>query len=182
MYDELGLLKEVGSSFREREGKDRSIRYEYDSLDRLVKIVYDEGKQEETFRYDSWGKLLEATKRAGDEKRVATYRYDYFNRLIERTERVNDSAAVVMLYSYNPWDQRTVRVFRNGSLHRVEEKKYDEFGRLVEIQSEEGRVLYFYNRRNQLEKRLVNNVPEFYYYTKYGQLKAKSLGARLSGR
>ena len=182
VYDEFGLLKEVGSSFREREGKDRSIRYEYDSLDRLVKIVYDEGKQEETFRYDSWGKLLEATKRAGDEKRVATYRYDYFNRLIERTERVNDSAAVVMLYSYNPWDQRTVRVFRNGSLHRVEEKKYDEFGRLVEIQSEEGRVLYFYNRRNQLEKRLVNNVPEFYYYTKYGQLKAKSLGARLSGR
>lgn len=76
VYDEFGLLKEVGSSFREREGKDRSIRYEYDSLDRLVKIVYDEGKQEETFRYDSWGKLLEATKRAGDEKRVATYRYD----------------------------------------------------------------------------------------------------------
>ena len=38
-------------------------------------------------------------------------------------------------------------------------------------------MIYYYNSFNQLEKRLINNVPEYYYYTKYGQLRAKTLGA-----
>ena len=83
------------------------------------------------------------------------------------------------VYDYKPWDQRTRRVMRNGALQLTEEKTYDKFGRLAKIKSGNSEVVYYYNNFNQVVKRLVNTVPEFYYYTKYGQLKAKTLGAEL---
>ena len=177
VYDKYGLLKHVDSKFRGGKKKDRSIAYEYDKFDRIVKVSYDNGRQVETFRYNSWGKLIGATKDDGKEKRVASYQYDYYNRMSAKSESVNGGDPVVTVYRYNQWDQRTLRELRNGALRLTEEKTYDRFGRLSKIKSGSSEVIYYYNSFNQLEKRLINNVPEFYYYTKYGQLRAKTLGA-----
>ena len=177
VYDKFGLLKHVDSKFRGGKKKDRSIAYEYDKFDRIVKVSYDNGRQVETFRYNSWGKLIGATKDDGREKRVASYQYDYYNRLSAKSESVNGGDPVVTVYRYNQWDQRTLRELRNGALRLTEEKTYDRFGRLSKIKSGSSEVIYYYNSFNQLEKRLINNVPEYYYYTKYGQLRAKTLGA-----
>lgn len=179
VYDKFGMLKGIDSKFRGKSKKDRSIAYEYDNLDRIVKVTYDNGRQVETYQYDSWNKLIGATKDDGKEKRVAKYRYDYYNRMSGKSESVNGGDPVVTVYDYNPWDQRTRRVMRNGALQLTEEKTYDKFGRLAKIKSGNSEVVYYYNNFNQVVKRLVNTVPEFYYYTKYGQLKAKTLGAEL---
>ena len=54
----VDLLARLDSKQEKR--LDRSIRYEYDEFDRVAKIDYGRGEIE-TFRYDSWGKLVEKT-------------------------------------------------------------------------------------------------------------------------
>lgn len=50
VYDKYGMLTKVDSKWKGR--TDRSIKYEYDDLDRIVRITY--GKDEvETFRYNT---------------------------------------------------------------------------------------------------------------------------------
>ena len=118
----------------------------------------------ETFRYDSWGKLIGSTKGG----KSASYKYDYFGRLIEKTE-----GALVNRYAYNAYGQRTYRQTRNGSFRQEERRSYDRFGRLVKIESGNHVVLYRYNDRNQLESQILNGMRIRYEYTKYGQLKKK---------
>lgn len=165
VYDKYGLLSSIVSKFKGRKQADRKIEYEYDDLDRVVKITYGAGEVE-TFRYDSWGKLIGSTKGG----KSASYKYDYFGRLIEKTE-----GALVNRYAYNAYGQRTYRQTRNGSFRQEERRSYDRFGRLVKIESGNHVVLYRYNDRNQLESQILNGMRIRYEYTKYGQLKKKIL-------
>ena len=128
MYDETGLLREILSKYRGEEKVDRKIAREYDALDRLVKVTYD-GRDVETYSYDSWGKVIASTRNG----RKATYRYDYFGRLIEKTE---DGA--ITRYAYNAWGQRTGRETVNGSLKLTETREYDALGRLSKIRNGSG--------------------------------------------
>ncbi|MGE4564100.1 MAG: hypothetical protein AB7F32_04460 [Victivallaceae bacterium] len=163
VYDARGMLAGIDSRFAREKSTDRSIRYEYDDLDRMIKVSY--GKDEvETFGYDSWGKLIASTR--GEKK--GSYKYDYFGRMVEK---IDDN--VVNTYTYNPWGQRTSRVTKNGALTLTEKKTYDKFGRLILIEGGEGKVEYRYNDRNQLISQVVNGTPIVYEYTKYGQLKRK---------
>lgn len=163
VYDKYGMLTKVDSKWKGR--TDRSIKYEYDDLDRIVRITY--GKNEvETFRYNTWGKLIAGTKGG----KSAIYKYDYFGRLIEKTE-----GALINRYEYNAYGQRTYRLTQNGTFRQEERKTYDRFGRLVKIESGNKVVLYRYNGLNQLESQILNGMRIRYEYTKYGQLKKKTL-------
>ncbi|MBS1370010.1 MAG: RHS repeat protein [Lentisphaeria bacterium] len=167
VYDRNGLLAKLNS----KQGRqlDRSIRYEYDGLDRVAKIDYGRG-QVETFRYDSWGKLVEAAK--GDKR--AVFKYDYFGRLTEKSEE-----GLSTVYTYDAWGSRTNRVtFANG-LELAEKRFYDRYGRLTEIGSDGKSVKYEYDRENRLARQTIDNIPVDYEYTKYGQLAAKYFGGKL---
>ena len=168
VHDEYGMLAEVNSVWHDQ--TDRSIQYEYDKFDRLVKTTYGNGETE-TFAYDSWGRVIAAGR--GDKK--ATFKYDYFGRMIEKNEN-----GVVTTYTYNPWGQRTGRVTRDGDLTLAETRNYDQYGRLTEIQSGGKTVKYSYNDLNQLALQVIDNIPIEFGYTKYGQLESKIFGGRIS--
>ena len=164
--DKFGLLVRTDSK---QNGKtDRSIKYEYDKLDRVVKATYGNGEVA-TFRYDSWGKLIASSRG----KRKATFVYDYLGRLVKKTD-----GAVETRYLYNRYGQRTGRQLKNGSLTLTEFKTYDRFGRLIEIKSGDKVVKYLYNGRNQLSAQVIDGVPVEFTYTKYGQLESKTLGGK----
>ena len=168
VHDKYGMLSRMDSKWK---GKtDRSIKYEYDKLDRLVKITYADN-QVETFSYNSWGKLIASTR--GDRK--ATFQYDYFGRLIRKTDGDAETT-----YRYNRYGQRIERILKNGTLILAETKTYDKFGRLIEIKSGGKEVKYIYNDKNQLMMQIVDGCPIYFEYTKYGQLKSKILGGKAS--
>ena len=166
MYDETGLLREILSKYRGEEKVDRKIAREYDALDRLVKVTYD-GRDVETFRYDTWGKVISSSRNG----RKASYRYDYFGRLVEKNED-----GVITRSSYNAWGQRTGRETVNGSLKLTETREYDALGRLSKIRNGSGGELTcHYDNLNRLVKQTVNGVPVEYSYDKYGRLVRKAL-------
>lgn len=168
VYDRYGMLANVTSS---KNGQtDRNIQYEYDKLDRLVKVTYADGEVE-TFAYDSWGKLTAASR--GNKK--ATFKYDYFGRMTEKAEGVLKNT-----YANNAYGQRIRRITQNGALTLSETKTYDEFGRLVEIQSDGKIVKYLYNDKNQLAAQIIDGIPVEFGYNRYGQLETKILGGKLA--
>ena len=168
VHDKYGLVAKIDSRWH---GKtDRSIKYEYDQFDRIVKIDYGGGNIE-TRQYDSWGKLIAQNKNG----RKSTFLYDYLGRLVKKTD-----GAVETRYLYNRYGQRTGRQLKNDTLTLTEFKQYDKFGRLTEIRSGEKVVKYLYNDRNQLAAQIVDNVPIEFTYTKYGQLETKTLGGKAS--
>lgn len=168
VHDKYGLVAKIDSRWH---GKtDRSIKYEYDQFDRIVKIDYGGGNIE-TRQYDSWGKLIAQNKNG----RKSTFLYDYLGRLVKKTD-----GSVETRYLYNRYGQRTGRQLKNDTLTLTEFKQYDKFGRLTEIRSGEKVVKYLYNDRNQLAAQIVDNVPIEFTYTKYGQLETKTLGGKAS--
>ena len=169
VYDRYGLL--VRQDSKQGGRLDRSIRYEYDEFDRLSKVDYGHG-QEETYRYDSWGKVIGKTK--GD--RHATYRYDYFGRLLEKNEE-----GLTTVYAYDAWGSRTRRTTRVNGLELSEERAYDRYGRLVEIRSSGKSVQYEYDHANRVSRQIVNGLPIDYGYTKYNRLAAR-INNRTEGR
>lgn len=164
-YDKFGLLKGVSSwqNFK----TDRDIKYEHDKFNRVSKVTYADGEIE-TFKYDTWGRVIESTRG----KKKSTFTYDYFGRLAERIE-----GALVNTYEYNAYGQRIFRSTANGEFKQTETRGYDEFGRLAWIKSGSDTVFYHYNKQNQLASQVVNGVSIEFEYTKYGQLKKKSMGA-----
>ena len=166
--DDNGLLARLDSKQEKR--LDRSIRYEYDEFDRVAKIDYGRGEIE-TFRYDSWGKLVEKTQNG----RKAEFRYDYFGRLAEKHEE-----GLSTFYRYDAWGNRTARVTRTSTgLELAEERTYDRYGRLTEIRSDGKSVKYEYDRENRLARQIIDNIPVDFEYTKYNQLAAKYFGGKL---
>ena len=165
VYDESGMLSRVDSSMGGN--TDRSIQYEYDNLDRISRVTYAD-KEVETFKYDSWGKILETTR--GGKK--AVFKYDFFGRLVEKTE-----GTLVNRYAYNAYGQRTARSTVDGDFSQLEERSYDAYGRLTGIKSGKDVVAYQYNDKNQLAIQIVNGTFIRYEYTKYGQLKKKMMDA-----
>lgn len=165
VHDKFGLLSRIYSLGNNGQ-IDRSIEYEYDKLDRIVKVNYGNGEIEER-TYDSWGKLL--TSKRGDAN--VTFKYDYFGRIVEKRE--ND---ITTRYSYNKYGQRIGRsILRNGNVEQEELRSYDKFGRLTSITSQGKTVEFHYNARNQLEKQVVDGRTILFSYTKYGQLRKKTL-------
>ena len=168
VHDKYGLLAKIDSKWN---GKtDRSIEYEYDQFDRIVKVDYGNGNVE-TRAYDSWGKLTALNKNG----KKSTFKYDYFGRLICKTD-----GALVYRYAYNPYGQRTGMELKNGGLTHAEFKTYDEYGRLSSIKSKGKTVVYQYNDKNQLAAQIVDKIPIEFTYTRYGQLETKTLGGKAS--
>ncbi len=166
VHDKYGLLTKIDSKWH---GKtDRSIKYEYDQFDRIVKVDYGNGNVE-TRAYDSWGKLIALNKNG----KKSTFKYDYFGRLIRKTD-----GELVYRYAYNHYGQRTGMELKNGGVTFTEIRTYDKYGRLVAIKSQGKSVVYQYNSRNQLVAQIADKIPIEFTYTKYGQLETKTLGGK----
>lgn len=164
VYDQYGRLSGIDSKF-ENGPTDRSLRYEYDDLDRLLSVSYGQGENE-TLRYDAWGRLIEKSKNG-----LATkFKYDYFGRVIEKLE-----GETLTTYAYDNHGKRLSRITSKGDEIIDEYNSYDKFGRLVRTQSNGKIVEYVYNKKNQLSKQIIDeNFVEF-EYTKLGQLASKTL-------
>ena len=163
VHDQYGLLKQMLS----KQGKEqaRSISYEYDQYDRLIKLDYGNGDIE-TRSYDSWGKLL--TSQRGKEK--FSYQYDYWGRLISRKGN-ND----ILTITYNPWGERTGRFIEVNGVKMKESRIYDNLGRLKKIISEGKTVEYVYNAQNQIHQQIINGKVITFTYDKYGHFKSKKM-------
>lgn len=163
VHDKYGLLSRQDS--RQDADKARSVKYEYDQFDRLVKLDYGNGDIE-TRTYDSWGKLLSS--RRG--KSEAVYQYDYFGRM---TAKIGTDEK--MFISFNPYGQRTERVIESRGVRMKESRSYDKYGRLKKIVSDGKTVEYVYNARNQIHQQIINGKIIEFTYGKFGQLKSKRM-------
>ena len=163
VHDKFGLLTRLDSKAENE--KARSVKFEYDSLDRLIKLDYGNGDIEER-TYDSWGKLL-TSKRGHDE---VTYQYDYWGRMTKRQSRDE-----VMFIVYNPYGQRIERTIERNGVKMNEKRIYDSYGRLVRIVAGDKTVEYVYNSRNQIHRQIVNGTIIEFTYNKYGQLQGKKM-------
>ena len=163
-YDEYGRLVGVDSQF---EGKksDRSFSYKYDDLDRLVGISYG-SSQNETIKYDTWGKVIEKTKNGA----VSKFKYDHLGRLVEKLE-----GGTLTKYTYDNYGKRLSRITTKGGEILDEYNTYDNFGRLVKTQSNGKTVEYMYNKKNQLAEQIIDGNKVVFEYTKLGQLAGKTL-------
>ena len=163
-YDEYGRLVGVDSQF---EGKksDRSFSYKYDDLDRLVSISYG-SSQNETLKYDTWGKVIEKSKNG----LVSKFKYDHFGRLVEKSE-----GGAITKYAYDNYGKRLSRVLIKGKEVLDEYNTYDKFGRIVKTESNGKLVEYVYNKKNQLSEQIIDGNRVVFEYTKLGQLAGKTL-------
>ena len=163
-YDEYGRLVGVDSQF---EGKksDRSLSYKYDDLDRFANISYG-ASENETLKYDSWGKLIEKSKNG----LVSKFKYDHFGRLVEKSE-----GSTITRYAYDNYGKRISRVLIKGKEVLDEYNTYDKFGRLVKTESNGKVVEYVYNKKNQLAEQIIDGNRVVFEYTKLGQLAGKTL-------
>lgn len=173
-YDEYGRLVGVDSQF-EGEKSDRSFSYKYDDLDRLVGISYG-SSQNETLKYDTWGKVIEKSKNG----LVSKFKYDHFGRLVEKSE-----GGAITKYAYDNYGKRLSRVLIKGKEVLDEYNTYDKFGRIVKklgplagntLFDKDGKLLselkYFYTKSGKLTSRLANGKLQEYKYDAKNQLLA----------
>ena len=163
-YNSAGQLVGVDSKFKDG-ATDRSFFYKYDELDRLANISYG-ASENETLKYDSWGKLIEKSKNG----LISKFKYDHFGRLVEKSE-----GGAITKYVYNNYGKRISRVLTRGKEVLDEYNTYDKFGRLVKTESNGKIVEYVYNKKNQLAEQIIDGNRVVFEYTKLGQLAGKTL-------
>jgi YD repeat-containing protein len=182
-YDKYGMLHSVVSKLKNSKSADREIQYSYDAFDRVTGIDYG-NKQVKTFKYDSWGKVLQTTQTEDKKVSTADFQYDVFDRLVKKTVSNTGEAGNTALrrteyeYAYDRYGKRTERVITfNGGEKRKSGWVYDKYGRLVAMNDEGKTVTYNYDNQSRISVRKADNIPVYYTYTRFGQLESKSLGS-----
>lgn len=168
-YDKYGRIISKESKF-EGKNSDRTFDYAFDELDRLTKIYYGIN-EEESLKYDSWGKVVEKSKNG----LVSKFKYDHFGRLVEKTE--GNSATK---YTYDKFGNRLSRITNKDGAILDEYNSYDKFGRLSKTQSNGKVVEYVYNDKNQLSEQIIDGNIVKFEYTKLGQISSKRLYSKES--
>ncbi len=163
VHDKYGMLTKIDSKWHGQ--TERTIKYEYDQFDRIVKVDYGNGDVE-TRAYDSWGKLL-STQRGENEER---YNYDYFGRLISKI-----GTKEKLFITYNSYGQRMRRQIERNGVMMDETRFYDKYGRLQKIVSQGKTLEYVYTSKNQIHQQIINGTIIEFTYNKYGQLKSKRM-------
>jgi RHS repeat-associated protein len=124
--------------------------------------------------------------------KTVAFTYDIFDRLIKKIETSKTSVpprqnaagikeSQTTEYAYTKTGKRRAMkiTFQDGS-KKLTKWKYDQFGRLLEINDDGKIVTYEYDLKTpRLAKQIINGIPVYYSYTKYGQLESKSLGSPL---
>ena len=180
-YDKYGLLQSVISKLKNSQSADREIKYSYDAFDRVTAIDYGAG-QIKTFKYDSWGKVLQTTQTEDKKVSIADFQYDQFDRLAKKTVTTDAGNNVVSKtgfeYAYDRYGKRTERLVTfNDGQKRKSEWTYDKYGRIVAMNDEGKAVTYTYDSQSRISVRKADNIPVYYTYTRFGQLETKSLGS-----
>ena len=168
-YDKYGRIISKESKF-EGKNSDRTFDYAFDELDRLTKIYYGIN-EEESLKYDSWGKVIEKSKNG----LVSKFKYDHFGRLVEKTE-----GGSATKYAYDNFGRRTSRITKIGGDVLDEYNTYDKFGRLVKTVSNGKSVEYVYDDKNRLSEQIIDGNIVKFEYTKLGQISSKRLYSKES--
>ncbi|GGE95651.1 RHS repeat-associated core domain-containing protein [Pseudoalteromonas gelatinilytica] len=116
---------EVSNQLTHTDFNGELTRYEYDTNNRLVKVIYSQGDVE-TFTYDSNGNRTQASGPQG----IWQYEYDTQNRLIKEIKPSSE----VLAYSYdnNSNKVHTVITYQDGQT-RTESADYDSLNRLISV-------------------------------------------------
>jgi len=182
-YDKYGLLQSVISKLKNSKTIDREIKYAYDAFDRVTAIDYGKG-QVKTFKYDTWGKILQATQTENKKVSTAEFQYDQFDRLVKKTVTTAGAAGNSVAsctnyeYTYDRYGKHTERLITfNDGQKRKSEWIYDKYGRLTAMNDEGKTVSYTYDNQSRISVRKADNIHVYYTYTRFGQLESKSLGS-----
>jgi len=104
--------------------------YEYDSRDRLQRMVYPDGR-ELRYGWDAAGNRTELTAAVGTTTATTTFTYDALNRL----ETVTDPLGEVYTYAYDPNGNRASLEYPNGIATGY---TYNQLNRLTELRTLRG--------------------------------------------
>ncbi|MEI8246851.1 MAG: hypothetical protein WCI51_13545, partial [Lentisphaerota bacterium] len=165
-YDKYGLLQSVISKLKSSKTADREIKYAYDAFDRVTSIDYGNG-QIKTFKYDSWGKVLQTTQAEGKKVSTADFQYDQFDRLVKKTVTVNGV----------PQLPGSVATGSNGGLASVTTGSSGEAGNSAVRRTDRTDYEYAYDRYGKRTERLITfsdgqKRKSEWVYDKYGRLTA----------
>ncbi len=154
-----------------------STSYEYDLLDRPVKVT-DKNGAETRYEYDAAGNRTEMTYPNGAKTQ---YTYDSVNRLTcEKVLDTNGNTVAQYTYTLGANGER-LKVEETG---RTVEYTYDETGRLTgEKETKDGQVtetLYEYDKNSNRTKKTVNGVKTVYSYNSQNQLTSEESGTGVS--
>ena len=149
-----------------------STSYEYDLLDRPVKVT-DKNGDETCYKYDAAGNRTEMTYPNGAKTQ---YTYDKVNRLTcEKVLDTNENIVAQYTYTLGANGERT-GVKETG---RTVEYTYDEIGRLTgEKETKGGQVtetLYEYDKNSNRTKKTVNGDATLYSYNSKNQLTSEKI-------
>jgi RHS repeat-associated protein len=143
--------------------------YEYDSLDRQIKVKQSNGLITETI-YNSKGQVEKSIIRSGSEERVTSYKYDEFGNIVETTQP--DGTKISAEYN-----EKGQKISETNQLGQTRTFEYDDNGQLIkvtlpEVNGQKPVYEYTYDAQgNQLTIKDPNgNVTSFTYDVNGNQL------------
>jgi YD repeat-containing protein len=118
-YDDKGRVKSSTDAYG------NVTTYEYDNLDRQVKVYQPEGIISETV-YDSQGRVWKSIIRAGNEVRTTEYKYDMYGNIIETIQP--DGTTIKAVYNV-----KGQKISETNQLGQTRYFEYDDNGQLVKV-------------------------------------------------
>lgn len=158
---------EQGRQTKSIDANNNSIKYEYDKVDNVVKII-DELESVETFEYDANYNKTKHTDKNGN---VTKYEYDNKNNLTKVTNALNENT----LYEYDNAGNVTKLTDGKGNITRYEyDKSSNETKKIDQLGNEEVKV---YDKNGNLIKITTNNNDTFVYeYDVHGRMVKEKCG------
>jgi RHS repeat-associated protein len=104
--------------------------YEYDNLDRQVKVYQPDGIISETV-YDSQGRVQKSILRAGNDIRITEYKYDMYGNIIETLQP--DGTTIKAAYNV-----KGQKISETNQLGQIRYFEYDDNGQLIKVTLPDG--------------------------------------------
>lgn len=156
-YNEKGLVKEqtipyYSQSFNFSSGYGSSIKYSYDVLDRILKVVnpdnterkisynhwlvssYDENNVRKDYLQDAYGSIIQVKEYTSDGIYITNYKYDASNNLIE----IKDNQNNLIKYSYDSLGRKIKLEDSDLGTWRY---SYDKIGNIISQVDNKGNVI-----------------------------------------
>ena len=160
-------------------GNGAVVRYEYDSLERLVAKQISDGTWKESYTYAADGSLAQTTitdKATGAVQKIVRYQYDSLGRLLLTEDCAADGTVLSRReVQYNAKGQTAKEAYYDGSITRQNAYTYDNGGKLTSLAMPNGDTTsYTYDYLNRLSAKRYGpdggRICDYHYYQAYENL------------
>ncbi|MBR1443515.1 MAG: hypothetical protein IJ583_08285 [Firmicutes bacterium] len=160
-----------GNKTSETTGTDKKTVYEYDTLNRVTKVISPNGNYS-TNVYDQRGNLTETTYGSGTRK--IKYEYDKLDRVIRCINPMGNGEKQIVseeTYEYDEAGNMTKKTIKNGWRKNYTEYSYDALGRVINEENKNGDFnSYKYSKAGMIISEKNSNQTISYYYNKAGNV------------